>query len=101
MAQAREAKTQWHALYALWEHTTQGEAFQHARCVFQELFKLLQENDMILTVMGALVENIPQEVECRRQQTAFHAQLDFIRLAQECSSLQIAPSAFLVNSVAD
>jgi len=50
MAQAWEGKPQWHALYALWGHTTQGSEFQHARCVFQELISLLQENDMILTV---------------------------------------------------
>ena len=101
MAQALESKPQWHALYALWGHTTQRLELQYARGVFQELIKLLQENDIILTVMRALVENIPQEVECRRQQTAFHAQRDFIRLAQECSPLQIAPNAFLVHSVAD
>ena len=60
MAQAQESKPQWDALYALWGHTTQGLELQYAGGVFQELINLLQENDIILTVIRALVENIPQ-----------------------------------------
>ncbi len=50
MAQAQEGKPQWHALYALWGHTTQRLELQYARGVFQELIRLLQEKQQNLIV---------------------------------------------------